>query len=116
MPNHKLGGPTLVGCPQLQLCSVTRGLPSICNLWTCHAVVKRDPLNMATCQILEKKWEYNRTVHQLFIDFKKAYDSEKREVLYNRLLEFGLAKKLIRLLKTCLNETYRKMCVAPTFA
>jgi hypothetical protein len=26
-------------------------------------------------QILEKKWEYNGTVHQLFIDFKKAYDS-----------------------------------------
>jgi hypothetical protein len=24
-------------------------------------------------QILEKKWEYNGTVHQLFIDFKKAY-------------------------------------------
>jgi hypothetical protein len=28
-------------------------------------------------QILEKKWEYNGTVHQLFIDFKKAYDSVK---------------------------------------
>jgi hypothetical protein len=40
-------------------------------------------------QILEKKWEYNGTVHQLFIDFKKAYDSIKREVLYNILLEFG---------------------------
>jgi hypothetical protein len=25
-------------------------------------------------QILEKKWEYNGTVHQLFIDFRKAYD------------------------------------------
>jgi hypothetical protein len=32
-------------------------------------------------QILEKKWEYNGTVHQLFIDLKKAYDSIKREVL-----------------------------------
>jgi hypothetical protein len=30
--------------------------------------------------ILEKKWEYNDTVHQLFIDFKKAYDSVRREV------------------------------------
>jgi hypothetical protein len=28
-------------------------------------------------QIPEKKWEYNGTVHQLFIDFKKAYDSVK---------------------------------------
>jgi hypothetical protein len=34
-------------------------------------------------QVLEKKWEYNETVHQLLIDFKKAYDSVKREVLYN---------------------------------
>jgi hypothetical protein len=32
-------------------------------------------------QILEEKWEYNESVHQLFIDFKKAYDSVKREVL-----------------------------------
>jgi hypothetical protein len=44
-------------------------------------------------QILEKKWWYNGTVHQLFIDFKKAYDSVKREVLYNILLEFGIPKK-----------------------
>jgi hypothetical protein len=40
-------------------------------------------------QILEKKWEYSETVHQLFIDFKKAYDSVRREVLYNILIEFG---------------------------
>ena len=37
------------------------------------------------CQILEKKWEYNEAVHQLFIDFKKAYDSVRREVLYHIL-------------------------------
>ena len=36
-------------------------------------------------QILEKKWEYDGTIHQLFIDFKKAYDSVKRDVLYNIL-------------------------------
>jgi hypothetical protein len=53
-------------------------------------------------QILEKKWEYNGTVHQLFIDFKKAYGSVKREVLYNILLEFGITKKLVRLIKLCL--------------
>jgi hypothetical protein len=52
-------------------------------------------------QILEKKWEYNGTVHQLFIDFKKAYDSVKREVLYNILVEFGMPKKLVRLIKMC---------------
>jgi hypothetical protein len=56
-------------------------------------------------QILEKKWEYNETVHQLFIDFKKAYDSVSREVLYNILIVFEVPMKLIRLIKMCLNGT-----------
>jgi hypothetical protein len=30
-------------------------------------------------QMLEKKWEYNEAVHQLFKDFKKACDSVKKE-------------------------------------
>jgi hypothetical protein len=33
-------------------------------------------------------------VPQLFIDFKKAYDSVKGEVLCNILLEVGIPKKL----------------------
>jgi hypothetical protein len=53
--------------------------------------------------------EYNETVHQPFIDFKKAYDSVKREVLYNILIEFGIPRKLVRLIKMCLNETYSKI-------
>jgi sorting nexin-29 len=60
-------------------------------------------------QIVEKKWEYNGTVHQLFIDFKKAYDSVRREVIYNILLEFGIPKELVRLIKMCLNESYSKV-------
>jgi hypothetical protein len=60
--------------------------------------------------ILEKKWEYNGTVHQFFIDLKKAYDSIKTEILYSILLEFGIPKKLVRLIKMCLNETYSKVC------
>ena len=55
--------------------------------------------------MLHKRWEYNEAVHQLFIDFKKAYDSVRREVLYNILMEFGIPKKLIRLIKICLIET-----------
>jgi hypothetical protein len=50
-------------------------------------------------------------VHQLFIDFKKAYDSIKREVLCNILLEFGVPKKLLWLIKMCLYETYRKVLI-----
>jgi len=57
-------------------------------------------------QIFEKKWEYNEAVHQLFIDFKIAYDSVRRGVLYNVLIEFGIAMKLLRLLKMCLNKAY----------
>ena len=56
-------------------------------------------------QIYEKKWEYNEAGHQLFIDFKKAYDSLRREVLYNILVWFGIPMKLVRLIKMCLNET-----------
>jgi hypothetical protein len=60
-------------------------------------------------QILEKKWEYNGTVHQLFIDFSKAYDSVRREILYNILIKFGIPRRLVRLMKMCLNETYSKI-------
>jgi len=50
-------------------------------------------------------------VHQLLIDFKNAYDSFRREVLYNILIEFGIPMKLIRLIKMCLNETYSRIRV-----
>jgi hypothetical protein len=63
------------------------------------------------CQILEKKWEYKQAVHQLFVDFKKAYDSVRREVLYNILTEFGVPLKLVRLIKMCLNEAYSRVRV-----
>jgi hypothetical protein len=63
------------------------------------------------CQILEKKWEYNDTVHQLFVDFKKVYDSVTREALYNILIEFGIPRKLVGLIKMCLNESYSRVCI-----
>jgi hypothetical protein len=56
-----------------------------------------------------EKWECNETVHHPFIDFKKAYDSVRREVLYSILIEFGVPVKLVRLIKICLNETYSKV-------
>ena len=50
-------------------------------------------------------------MHQLFIDFKKAYDSIRREVLYNILIEFGIPMKLVRLIKMCVIETYSRVRV-----
>ena len=46
-----------------------------------------------------KKWEYNEAVRQLYIDFKKAYDGFRSEVMYSILTEFGIPKKLVRILK-----------------
>ena len=53
----------------------------------------------AFVKYLRKKWVYNKAVYQLFIDFKNAYDSVRREVLYNIFIEFGIPMKLVRLIK-----------------
>ena len=50
-------------------------------------------------QIREKKSDYKEAMHHLFIDFKKAYDSVRREVLYNILIEFDITVLLVRLIK-----------------
>ena len=46
-----------------------------------------------------------------FIDFKKIYDSVRREVLCHILIEFGIHMKLVRLIKMCLTETYSRVRV-----
>jgi hypothetical protein len=52
----------------------------------------------------------NKTLCQLFIDFRKTYDLVGISILYSILIEFGISMKLIvRLCKTCLNGTYRKV-------
>ena len=51
--------------------------------------------------------EYNLAMHQL----KKAYHSVRREVIYNILTEFGILRKLLRLIKMCLNQTYSRVRV-----
>jgi len=53
--------------------------------------------------------DYNEEVHQLFIDFKKAYDSVGKEVLYKILIEFGIPRKLVRSIKMSLTETYNRV-------
>ncbi|PSN43959.1 hypothetical protein C0J52_12363 [Blattella germanica] len=48
-------------------------------------------------QILGKKWEYNGTVHQLY--------------LYSILMGFGILKKLVRLTGMCLNGTKSRVWI-----
>jgi hypothetical protein len=62
-------------------------------------------------QKLEKKWAYNDVVYQLFIDFKKVYELIRKEILNNIPTEFGIAKKLVKLIKMCLNETCSRVRV-----
>jgi hypothetical protein len=55
-------------------------------------------------QILEKKWEHIEVVHRLYTDFKKSYDSDRREIVkYSRCVwypqETGKANKM------CLKRT-----------
>jgi len=48
---------------------------------------------------------------KLFIDFKKTYDSVRRGVLYNILIEFGIPRKLVGLTKMSLTEIYSRFRV-----
>jgi len=48
-------------------------------------------------------------MRQLFIDFKKAYDLVRIEVLYNILTESGIPMNLVRIIKMCLNATYSRV-------
>ena len=54
-------------------------------------------------------------MNQLFIDFKKAYDSVRRDVLYNSLIAFGIPMKVVRLIKMCLTETHSRVRVGKNF-
>ena len=65
----------------------------------------------AFIKYLRKKWKYSEVVHQSFINFKKSFDSVRREVFYNILIVFGFPMKLVRLIKMCLNETNSRIWV-----
>jgi len=51
-------------------------------------------------------------VHQSLTDFKRSYDSVRREVLCNIPTEFGIPMKLARLIKICLNVTCNRVRVS----
>ena len=61
--------------------------------------------------MLEEKRKYNEEVHQLFIDFKKTYDSGRREVLYKIFIQFGIPRELVSLINMSLTGTYSRVRV-----
>jgi hypothetical protein len=63
----------------------------------------------STIQIMEKKLDVQWDSTSDFIDFKRAYDSVKRVVLGDILIEFGNPMNLVRWIKMCLNKIYSKV-------
>ncbi|XP_055632614.1 uncharacterized protein LOC129773088 [Toxorhynchites rutilus septentrionalis] len=59
--------------------------------------------------ILDKFQEYNLQTHHPFVDFKAAYDSVKRNELWQIMLEHGFPTKLIKLSRLILEGS--KSCV-----
>jgi len=56
---------------------------------------------------LEKAWGHNEKIHQIFVEFQKAYHSIRRNKLYAIMAHFGIPNKLIRLMKATMeNSTY----------
>lgn len=60
-------------------------------------------------QIMERMWEFGIDIHQLFVDFKQAYDSINRSSLWGSMAELGIPSKYIRLVKATMVGS--KSCV-----
>jgi len=56
-------------------------------------------------QILEKAYENQIDTYHLFLDYKAAFDSPKRDCLYAVMSELGIPAKLIRLCSMTLSNT-----------
>lgn len=62
-------------------------------------------------QMLEKCWEFNKQLHNLFIDFRQAYDSVLRVELWNAMAELSIPQKLIRMTKACICDSRSRVRV-----
>jgi hypothetical protein len=59
--------------------------------------------------ILERTCEYKVDIHQLYIDYKQAYNTINRAELVEIMKEFGIPMKLVRLVKMTLANTNSKV-------
>ena len=76
----------------------------------CIPVIKRCVTVFCICQLLEKKWQYSEAVHQLFVYFKKAIDSVRREALCNISYWVWCPYETNKVdKKKCLTETYSRV-------
>lgn len=66
--------------------------------------------------LLEKAYEYNMPVHQLYIDYTKAYDSVRRSFLFETMDQFGIPRKIIRLVQMTLRNSRSKVKVQQEFS
>jgi len=62
-------------------------------------------------QIIEKCYEYNIDIHNIYIDYTHAFDSMKRNKILNSLIQYKIPPKLIRLVKLTLENTTAKVKV-----
>ncbi|KAL4152688.1 hypothetical protein QTP88_000521 [Uroleucon formosanum] len=60
-------------------------------------------------QLVEKHYEFDNDLHLLFIDYKQAYNSINREVLWDTLITFGIPAKIVKMIKLCMNKTRCKV-------
>jgi sorting nexin-29 len=58
----------------------------------------------ALCQVLERTRGFNTDTFHLFIDFKAAYDSIKRDELLSAMQKFGIPVKSIHLTRSTLKR------------
>jgi len=56
-------------------------------------------------QILEKCYEFGIELHNIFIDFKQAFDTVNRPKMYENLKMLKIPTKLIRLMRTMLTNS-----------
>ena len=67
-------------------------------------------------QIMEKCYEYNVDIFNIFIDYMHAFDSIKWNKILDFLTQNKLSSKLIRLIKLTLENTTAKVKVNITYS
>ena len=55
-------------------------------------------------EILEKYWEQNADVHNLFIDFQVAYDTVWRKEIWSAMHKLGFPRKIVKFCRILNNE------------